>query len=337
MRFSIIVPIYNVGAYLPGCIQSIKAQTYQDYQVILVDDGSKDISKNLCDEYAASDKRVHVIHKENGGLVSARKAGCELASGDYIINIDGDDSVKSDFLEKISYDLDKFSCPDMLVYGYTMTKNGDEKSVLSKIPAGSYFGDELSKIRYSYLYDPSEKGINSGALLFSIWSKAVKREIYCHCQKQVSDGIVHGEDLILTFLLLNCINSIGLSGYTGYEYRTDNVNSIMNTRSERDFEYMDILVDNLYLFFENDNQYRNQINVYVLYRTLELLIRYARKNSSYKSFKKHIAFIKNNNLVNKCRKVKLKKHTVKSRILVLLFKLKLWKFLHMYVRKKCQG
>ncbi|MGN0107432.1 MAG: glycosyltransferase family 2 protein, partial [Hominilimicola sp.] len=80
---SIIVPVYNVCAFLEECIDSILAQTFTDYELIIVDDGSTDGSSEICDRYAQTDSRIKVIHKENGGLVSARKAGIKAASGTY--------------------------------------------------------------------------------------------------------------------------------------------------------------------------------------------------------------------------------------------------------------
>lgn len=91
MEFSVIVPIYKVEAYLPRCVDSIFGlQSFPDFEVILVDDGSPDRCGELCDQYRA-DPRVRVIHKENGGLVSARQAGMSVASGDYIVHVDGDE------------------------------------------------------------------------------------------------------------------------------------------------------------------------------------------------------------------------------------------------------
>lgn len=84
MKFSIVVPIYNVEKYLKQCIESIVNQSYKDIEIILVDDGSTDSSSAICDEYAEKDGRITVIHKANGGLVSARKAGNELVTGDYV-------------------------------------------------------------------------------------------------------------------------------------------------------------------------------------------------------------------------------------------------------------
>ena len=88
---SIVVPIYNVQQYIKGCVESLLNQTYQDIQIILVDDGSTDASGATCDECASLDSRIKVIHKENGGLSSARNAGLEVATGDYVCFLDGDD------------------------------------------------------------------------------------------------------------------------------------------------------------------------------------------------------------------------------------------------------
>ena len=87
---SIIVPVYNVGSFLPKCINSIISQTFTDFELILVDDGSTDNSVEICDAAAKKDSRVRVIHKENGGVVSARKAGLSVAVGKYAGYVDGD-------------------------------------------------------------------------------------------------------------------------------------------------------------------------------------------------------------------------------------------------------
>ena len=98
---SVIVPVYNVQDYLARCLDSILTQTYQNLEIILVNDGSKDHSGAICDEYAARDARVQVIHKENGGLSTARNAGLDLATGEYLSFIDSDDWIASDAYEHL--------------------------------------------------------------------------------------------------------------------------------------------------------------------------------------------------------------------------------------------
>lgn len=96
---SVIVPVYNVESYLARCVASIRAQTYQNLEIILVDDGSKDASGDLCEAFAREDFRIRVIHKENGGLSSARNAGIDIAKGEYFSFVDSDDWIEEDTLE----------------------------------------------------------------------------------------------------------------------------------------------------------------------------------------------------------------------------------------------
>ena len=100
-EISIIVPIYNVEKYLPRCIESILAQTFTNFELILVNDGSEDDSGEVCDRYAKEDKRIKVIHKKNGGVSSARNAGLKNSIGNYIGFVDPDDYIKKDMYEKM--------------------------------------------------------------------------------------------------------------------------------------------------------------------------------------------------------------------------------------------
>ena len=98
---SVVVPVYNVEKYLEKCVESIVNQTYQDLEIILVDDGSPDRCPQMCDEWAKKDSRIKVIHKENGGLSSARNAGIKISSGKYLIFIDSDDYISLDCIESL--------------------------------------------------------------------------------------------------------------------------------------------------------------------------------------------------------------------------------------------
>lgn len=96
---SVIVPIYNVEAYIHQCIKSILSQSYHDFELILVDDGSPDHCGEICDHYARMDNRIRVIHKKNGGLSDARNEGIDIAHGDFLTFIDSDDCISNDYLE----------------------------------------------------------------------------------------------------------------------------------------------------------------------------------------------------------------------------------------------
>lgn len=137
-KISIIVPVYNTAKYLERCVDSIVAQTYTDWELLLVDDGSTDHSGAICDRYAASDSRIQVFHKPNGGLTSARNHGLERASGEWITPIDSDDWVEPEMLAKMlakaeESDADVVICDLRFVWHeqssvYTSIDWGDDKT-----------------------------------------------------------------------------------------------------------------------------------------------------------------------------------------------------------------
>lgn len=126
MQFSVIVPVYNMDKYLLECIQSLKAQTFSDFEVILVDDGSTDRSSDLCDEIAAKDTRFNVLHKKNGGLISARRTGLSIAKGTYILFCDADDMYCNNTLEDINNIINS-NYPDLIVFNALVFNEKSEK------------------------------------------------------------------------------------------------------------------------------------------------------------------------------------------------------------------
>ncbi len=132
---SIIIPIYNVEKYLDNCIRSACEQTYTNVEIILVDDGSTDSSPKICDKWASMDKRIVVVHKENGGLSSARNAGLDIAKGEYIFFLDGDDTVQKEVLTiSLANMLDDV---DLVVFGYNLVYD-DGRIVEVKFPSKDY-------------------------------------------------------------------------------------------------------------------------------------------------------------------------------------------------------
>ncbi len=135
---SVIVPVYNVEKYLPRCIESILRQTYPYFELILVNDGSPDKSGKICDKYAKKDERIKVIHKENGGVSSARNAGLDCACGEYISFIDSDDWIREDYLEKL--------LAPMLQYDVQMVFGGMESRDIERVPLKTKMEEELIDI-----------------------------------------------------------------------------------------------------------------------------------------------------------------------------------------------
>ena len=132
---SVIVPVYNVAPYLTRCLDSIVMQTWQNLEIILVDDGSRDDSVGICDLYAARDARIRVIHKENGGLSSARNAGLDIAAGEYVGFVDSDDWIEPDMFEYLlqnaeNYGADIATCGHVDEFNKSITVKTTEQVLL---------------------------------------------------------------------------------------------------------------------------------------------------------------------------------------------------------------
>ena len=138
---SIIVPVYNTEKFLHRCIDSILTQTYTDFELLLIDDGSKDSSGSICDEYAEKDSRVRVFHKENGGVSSARNLGLDNAWGEWITFVDSDDYIEENYLKSFDGNLDA----DLVVGNIQMIRKQEVEEVGSHISPG-YYNDIKSEV-----------------------------------------------------------------------------------------------------------------------------------------------------------------------------------------------
>ena len=153
MLFSVIVPIYKVEEYLTQCIDSILFQSYTDFELILIDDGSPDKCPEICNEYERKDSRVLVVHKENGGLSSARNAGLDIASGEYIIFVDSDDVIKEGAFEEISRKV--YPKPDILItelFNTTTIEKRDYSQILYSAPKSN---DKQTAIEFVFSKKPN--------------------------------------------------------------------------------------------------------------------------------------------------------------------------------------
>lgn len=188
MRFSVIVPIYKVADYLDDCVQSVKNQTYTDWELILVDDGSPDACPQMCDGYAKEDARIRVIHKENGGASEARNAGIEQAKGEYVLLLDGDDFYnRSDMFEMLSANIDK-SGADVILFGCTdwNMKTGEKR--ISRSDYDLHLLNQVADREQSLHYLLSQKKIPGGPTIFTV-QRALLDEygIRFHCGIQSED------------------------------------------------------------------------------------------------------------------------------------------------------
>lgn len=129
---SIIVPVYNSASTLPNCIESLLTQTYPDFEILLIDDGSKDTSSSLCDMYMSQDSRIRTFHKVNGGVSSARNLGIKQAKGEYITFCDADDSFEPDALSFFYNTISQYN-PDIIRTGYKKNLLLENKKKLNQM------------------------------------------------------------------------------------------------------------------------------------------------------------------------------------------------------------
>ena len=219
---SVIVPIYNVESYLDKCISSILTQTYRYLQIILVDDGSTDSSGSICDAYAQRDERIMVIHKENGGLVSARKAGIRAAVGEYVGYVDGDDWIENDMYEHLVRNMNAYNA-DMAETNHYLDMADESILITSKIDYGCYDSKQLIPFMLC------DERFNECNLKPFVWSKLYKRQMLYSVQISVDNDISVGEDVAVTYpYVLNCKKVI-IADYAGYHY-VQRKGSIVNSR-----------------------------------------------------------------------------------------------------------
>ena len=177
--FSVIIPIYKVEEYIRRCVDSVLAQTYKDFELLLVDDGSPDGCPQICDEYARLDPRVRVIHKPNGGLISARNAGILAARGDYICYVDGDDWAKENMLEFIHEKIVSSPVPlDMVLFAADNVFEDHLEETINDAPEGYYDRARLEKEIFPQLIVDTRNGVRAGSMVQAhTWDKAVRREL----------------------------------------------------------------------------------------------------------------------------------------------------------------
>lgn len=200
---SIIVPVYNSSQYISKCIESILAQTFQNFELILVNDGSTDQSGQICDQYARVDGRIKVVHKKNGGVSSARNTGINIAKGEFISFVDGDDWIYSDMYYRL-YELCKETDSDISICGNYREVNGDvihferEKLVIEM--------DNTEAMRQLF---------TGKYFRFAVWAKLYKKSCLENIQYPEDRRL---DDLPTTYKIFSNAEKVVYTSYAGYVY-----------------------------------------------------------------------------------------------------------------------
>lgn len=224
---SVIVPVYNAEKYLRRCIESILNQDYRNLELILINDGSRDNSLQICREYASSDPRVTVIDKPNGGVSSARNAGINIAKGTYITFVDADDFVSETYLSDFRASDD---C-DIYVQGYTREIPGKSPRINANVYELSFdFAELINMLFYSNM------------ILMS-WGKLFKTSIVHTNKILFHEGISYGEDRIFNVEYLSNCKTFKVAKKHGYHYTFENPVALTRIRHSAKslLEYVQLL------------------------------------------------------------------------------------------------
>ncbi len=254
MRISVIVPVYGVEAFLDDCMQSIFAQTHQELEILLVDDGSPDKCPAMCDAYAAHDSRVRVIHKQNEGLGLARNTGLAAATGDYVCFVDSDDFLPPDALETLA-DAAEAGGAEIVCGSFERVYPDGTRAPRGPIPAGEIPRERLDGIAGRYPFFFSE------AYLVMAWGKLYQRSfLEAHALRFDRNSEIYEEDRLFAYKAFIQKPRYILVDRIVYCYRY-NEQSIMNSHKKN-------YPQRMCAFFENYAAYLWERNVYFDYLDL---------------------------------------------------------------------
>lgn len=253
---SVIVPIYKVEPYIDKCIKSVLTQSYEEFELILVDDGSPDECGKICDKYAIEDNRVKVIHKKNGGLSSARNAGLDIASGRYVFFLDGDDTLAENALQ-ILHDAICDSGADVVFPGYNAVDENDN-ILHTSIPDEKIIADER---KYTIVYEQTQ--------LVMAATKLYKKEVFD--KLRFREGKVH-EDVFMYHEMVFNAKSIYCIPFAAINY-LQRVDSTTGKKfSVRNFDAVEALFERVEFFEKINLLYSRNATISFIYKYLLMII-----------------------------------------------------------------
>lgn len=250
---SVIVPVYKVEYVVKNCIESILNQTFTDFELILVDDGSPDNSGRICDEYAKKDDRVIVIHKENGGVSSARNVGIDKAKGKYICFVDSDDYVSKDYLKTLIDVKENNKEDNIWCYFKTVDKYSEKIDCKEVSPETN-----LKKYTVKDIMTLHEKWLDAGPVCKLYISDIIKEN-----NLKFDDSLSLGEDLIFNFVYLDYTNkNIIVINKELYFYLQNNENSLSKKYYQDMFEIYKKINSVMYQYLNKWNCDKSQFEKY---------------------------------------------------------------------------
>lgn len=279
IELSVIISVYNVEQYLERCINSVRFQDYRVGEIICVDDGSTDGSLEVLQKIADMDDRIRILHKENGGIVSARKAGLNLARGKYVTCVDSDDWIEKNMYQEMMEVILKTDS-DIVTSGNIRDYDGYCIEESEKIPAGTYSGTDLIQKLFSNMV--SVKVFYESNLSIHIYNKIYKRELLTDFLMKVDDRINVGEDAACVYPCILNAEKISVMGKNYYHYCLRN-DSVMGVQNSDEYEKIQLLLNYLYGVFRSKQEtVPNIMDQFYKIKYYMLMLRYVDKVLYYK-------------------------------------------------------
>ena len=266
MKISVIIPIYKVEPYLRQCLDSVVNQTYKNLEIILIDDGSPDNCGKICDEYAKRDKRIIVIHKENGGLSAARNDGIKRATGEWIAFVDSDDWCNEDYYENLIGQLDVFCDVDILCASGRRIEFEDGRSIKREAYAQPFLfqsrGDMKKLLMKTLASRYAQENFKAEAGIAAPWDKIYKKSFICSNNLWFDASCKAWEDFWFNVQAFDKAKCVAGCVCTGYHYRVVG-NSIVRGYNPSKPKISYELIAKLHVYFgegESDPELISAIN-----------------------------------------------------------------------------
>ncbi len=324
-KVSVIIPVYNTAQYLNKCVQSVCNQTLNDWEMILVDDGAKDESPQICDEWAQKDERIHVIHKENEGLGLTRNAGLKIAKGEFVCFLDSDDTIDEETLE---YCVDKLinEQADACFYGRKSQGKDGKYVVNHKIPLKLVFsGDEVkneyAKIYVGYLADEESTSYIQASACCAMYRRQIIEE---HNITFMSERVCLSEDTFFNLDFCNYARKVLIIPMDFYNY-TYNCNSLTKSYNPNKINQVKLYIKYLWnykdMYSDMDRvEKRIAYSFYICFRhVVEYEIKAWEINGFVKTYKRIRELCKDNELIEQLKNISLDELDSKKRLFVWLF------------------
>lgn len=258
-KVSIIIPVYGVEKYIEKCLVSILYQTYENIEVIVVNDGTKDNSMEIVEKYI-EDERLKIVNKENRGQSSARNAGLKEATGEYVLYVDGDDWVEENWVENI---LKEIKDEDVGIFSFTIYDDSKK--------------EKIGNIKYDLEYRAKNKGyLYFEDYNFAVWNKVYKREYIKNFLFE--EGIIY-EDVLWCVYTLFSTENLKYIDNTGYIYRSNRMGSTMNSsHKELDLYSYNKISEKINEYLMENNERLSEVSKLILMIYKEYYYSIARKN-----------------------------------------------------------